>query len=135
MSEIQKSKKIKIALDKIFSFTPSETVYMRSCKDTQESRLIALLKKEFNDIKTEIEIHKQGRHTAQIRITLLKSIYLHSQPVRVTLLEKDREIASYPLSVPVVIKDIPFGNYVLIFSRGRIQEGEFRFKIEDSLND
>ncbi len=95
---------------------------------------LVLIRKTFTDLEVEIEIEKIGKSRAHIRVDLSKEGNL-SKPVRVTLFQKEREMASSLLShTAVLFENIPFGTYVLVFSRNGEKLGEYPFEIRESCN-
>ncbi len=107
-----------------------------------ESKLVAddliLLKRTFQNLDADIEIEKKDDNKALIKVWVTKD-GSPLKPVRVTLLENDREVASYFLNgSPAIFEDIPFGRYMLRFTRFT-QNGakvrEYPFEIKESRND
>ncbi len=95
---------------------------------------LVLIRKTFTDLDVEIEIEKIGKSRAHIRVDLPKEESF-SGPVRVTIFQKERETASSLLShTAVVFENIPFGTYVLVFSRNGEKIGEYPFEIRESSN-
>lgn len=131
----QKTVGLKNTIYDFFSFSPSEIVYVRSTDNNQHHDNSITLNKKFNNIEAEIEIKKQRSDAASIRVGIIKESSQSEASIRVTLFENDREVASFPLSMPVFFQDIFFGSYLLVFSINGVKEGEYRFKIEGSLND
>ncbi|MGD9006845.1 MAG: zf-HC2 domain-containing protein [Desulfobacteraceae bacterium] len=84
--------------------------------------------KQFDDLTVTIEIERSDDDLALIRV--LPAGKAVDQPVRVALIQDDREIASMALAAgPLVFEDIAFGNYTLVFIRSGATLGEYRFKI------
>jgi hypothetical protein len=84
--------------------------------------------KQFADIRVTIEIERSDDDLALIRI--LSTAKAADRPVRVALIEGDREIAGMPLTTdPLVFDDIAFGRYTLAFVRGGAVLGEYHFQI------
>jgi hypothetical protein len=128
----RKGSNLKNALYELIRFPPSEMVHVRSSSETSVHRPV-ILKKTLIDSEAEIEIRKEGDRTAAIRVALIRNDD-RNRPVRVTLLEGDREISSYPLTDPALFEGVLFGKYILLFTREGVKTGEYRFRIEESLN-
>jgi hypothetical protein len=123
---------LKNSLYDLIRLPPPERVHVRSNSGASVHRPV-ILKKSLIDSEAEIEIRKEGDQTASIRVELIRNDDRH-RPVRVTLLEGDREISSYPLTEPALFEGVLFGKYILLFTREGVKAGQFRFRIEDSLN-
>jgi hypothetical protein len=90
------------------------------------------VKRLFKGLAVEIEIERTGPRTALIRIQLPNSSPKWRK-ARVTLKRGRREIGSYPLSEGyVVIEDIDFGRYNLLFSRIGTEMGRYHFEIRET---
>lgn len=84
--------------------------------------------KQFEDLSVTIEIERSDDDLALIRV--LPTGKAADQPVRVALIQGDREIASMTLAAgPLVFDDIAFGTYTLVFVRSGAMLGEYRFEI------
>jgi hypothetical protein len=84
--------------------------------------------KQFEDLTVTIEIERSDDDLALIRV--LPAGKAADQPVRVALIQGDREIASMTLAAdPLVFDDIAFGSYTLVFIRSGAALGEYRFEI------
>lgn len=93
------------------------------------------VKKAFKGTLVEIEIEKTGPGTALLRILLP-----HPSPgwrnARVTLKRGRREIGSYPLDEGyVVIEDVDFGRYNLLFSCNGTEMGRYHFQIRETTDE
>jgi hypothetical protein len=90
------------------------------------------VKRLFKGAAVEIEIEKTGPRTALLRI-LLPNPSPRWRNARVTLKRGRREIGSYPLDEGyVVIEDIDFGRYNLLFSRNGTEMGRYHFEIRET---
>jgi hypothetical protein len=127
----RKGSNLKNALYDLIRLPPSKMVHLRSSSEASVHRPV-ILKKSLIDSEAEIEIRKEGDQTASIRVALIRKDD-RNRPVRVTLLEGDREISSYPLTDPALFEGVLFGKYILLFTREGVKTGEYRFRIEDSL--
>ncbi|CAN2047965.1 Zinc-finger domain-containing protein [Candidatus Magnetomoraceae bacterium gMMP-1] len=86
-------------------------------------------RKRFQDIEANIEIEKIGKSYAQIRVSI-KNNNEDAGKTRVTLIKREREIASYLLDDNFVLfENIAFDHYKLIFTRNGVMLGEYRFQI------
>jgi len=86
--------------------------------------------KQFEDVQVDIEIEKSGTAQSLIRIIPLTEL-TSALPVRVTLLKREREMASMLLTQkPILFEDIAFGVYSLLFTRGD-KLGEYTFEIAE----
>jgi hypothetical protein len=93
---------------------------------------VVRVKRLFRGVTVEIEIEKTGPKTALIRIQL-PNPPPKWRKARVTLKRGRREIGSYPLSEGyVVIEDIDFGRYNLLFSRNGTEMGRYQFEIRET---
>ena len=93
---------------------------------------LILLKKSFSDLDVEIEIEKRDQDKTSIRVMLLRD-NAPKKPLRVTLFKMGREVASFPLNGSAkLFEEIPFGHYVLIFTRKGIKAGEYSFEIKET---
>ena len=93
---------------------------------------LILLKKSFSDLDAEIEIEKKGQDIASIRVMLSRDD-IPEKPIRITLFTNGRELASYPLTrCAALFEDIPFGRYVLVFTRKGVKAGEYPFEIKET---
>jgi hypothetical protein len=100
---------------------------VRGAETTLSERRISR-RKQFEDLTVTIEIERSDDDLALIRV--LPAGKAADQPVRVALIQGDREIASMPLAAdPLVFDDIAFGNYTLVFIRSGATVGEYRFEI------
>lgn len=103
--------------------------------ETGENGEIVRVKRFFMGLAVEIEIEKTGSRTALLRILLPDSSPTWGN-ARVTLKRGRREIGSYPLSEGyVVIEDIEFGRYHLLFSRNGTEMGRYHFEIRETLHE
>jgi hypothetical protein len=94
-----------------------------------------LLRKTFQDVKSEIEVEKTGEKKALIRIRLLAD-HTADQTIRVTLKKGDREIASQLAEgAYVLFEDIPFGRYSLTFAKDGFTLGTYLFEIKETSRD
>jgi Putative zinc-finger len=90
------------------------------------------LRRTFQDIDAEIEIERTGEHKAQIRVRVLEAEKL-KHPVRVTLKQGDREVASSLAEQgSVLFEDTPFGHYSLTLTGDGLALGTFVFEIKES---
>lgn len=104
-----------------------QPVPVRGAETTLSERRISR-QKQFEDLTVTIEIEHSDDALALIRV--LHSGKAADQPVRVALIQGDREIASMTLVTdPLVFDDIAFGVYTLIFVRSGAMLGEYRFEI------
>ena len=80
----------------------------------------------------EIQIEKRDQDKTSIRVMLLKD-NAPKKPIRVTLLKMEREVASFPLNRSAkFFEEIPFGHYMLVFTRKGIKAGEYSFEIKET---
>lgn len=104
-----------------------QPVPVRGAETTLSERRISR-QKQFEDLTVTIEIERSDDDLALIRV--LPAEKAADQPVRVALIQGDREIASMTLAAdPLVFDDIAFGIYTLVFVRSGAMLGEYRFKI------
>ena len=104
-----------------------QPVPVRGAETTVSERRISR-QKQFEDLSVTIEIERSDDDLALIRV--LPAEKAADQPVRVALIQNDREIASMTLAAePLVFDDIAFGIYTLVFVRNGAMLGEYRFKI------
>jgi hypothetical protein len=90
------------------------------------------VKKVFKGTLVEIDIEKTGPGTALLRI-LLPNPSAGWRNARVTLKRGRREIGSYPLDEGyVVIEDVDFGRYNLLFSSNGTELGRYHFQIRET---
>jgi hypothetical protein len=100
---------------------------VRGAETTLSERRISR-QKQFEDLNVTIEIERSDDDLALIRV--LPAGQAADQPVRVALIQGDREIASMTLAAdPLVFDDIAFGIYTLVFVRSGAMLGEYRFEI------
>ncbi len=100
--------------------------------DTGMNGNLVRVKKIFKGGVVEIEIEKTGPRTALIRI-LLPDPSPKWRKARVTLKRGRREMGSYPLNEGyVVIEDIDFGRFNLLFSRNGTEMGRYHFEIRET---
>ncbi len=94
-----------------------------------------LLRKTFQDVKSEIEVEKIGEEKALIRIRLLADDTAN-QAIRVTLKKGEREIASQLAEgAYVLFEDIPFGRYSLTLAKDGLTLGTYLFEIKETSRD
>jgi len=96
-------------------------------------------RKDFEEIKTDIEIEKTGDNQAQIRVMLHKDDSA-DQKIRVILIKRkkglsppilDREIASHIIeNGSVLFENIPFDHYKLTFTKDGVTLGRYLFQIK-----
>jgi Putative zinc-finger len=90
------------------------------------------LRRAFQDVDAEIEIERTGEHKAQIRVRVLEADKL-KHPVRVTLKQGDREVASSLAEHgSVLFEDTPFGHYSLALTSDGVDLGTFVFEMKES---
>lgn len=130
----QKGAEWKEALQDLFTFAPAQAVCVRGSGEERAEGAVTV-KKAFGGVEVEIEIQKWGERTASIRVALMGCTDGEDSPVRVTLVERDREISSFLLTMAVTFEDVSFGRYGLLFARKGEILGEYRFRIEESSND
>jgi hypothetical protein len=100
--------------------------------DTDVNGDLVRVKRSFKGRTVEIEIEKTGPRTDLIRI-LLPDPSPRWRKARVTLKRGRREIGSYPLDEGyVVIEDIDFGRYNLLFSLNGTEMGRYHFEIRET---
>jgi hypothetical protein len=100
--------------------------------ETGVNEALVRVKRRFKGVAVEIEIEKTGPRTALLRI-LLPDPPPKWRNARVTLKRGRREIGSYPLNEGyVVIEDIDFGRYNLLFSRNGTEMGRYHFEIRET---
>jgi Putative zinc-finger len=100
--------------------------------ETGANEALVRVKRLFKGVAVEIEIEKTGPRTALLRI-LLPDPPPKWRNARVTLKRGRREIGSYPLNEGyVVIEDIDFGRYNLLFSRNGTEMGRYHFEIRET---
>jgi hypothetical protein len=95
---------------------------------------LVLLHKTFPDLETEITIEKIDPRTANLGV----AVFMHESakpPLRVSLLSKDREMASYLIDTgEALFESIPFGRYTLVFTRNGTTIGQYAFHIRETGN-
>jgi hypothetical protein len=95
------------------------------------------VRKSYRDLKMEIGIEKTSRNTAHVRLHIIKGAH-PKVPTRVSLYRNyhEREIASFLFEdAPVIIENIPFGHYSLVFSRNGSEIGNYRFFLKESFHE
>ena len=93
---------------------------------------LILLRKSFSDLDAEIEIEKKAGGKASIRVVLSRDS-TPRKPIRVSLLKNGREISSYLLSgAAAMFEDLPFGRFMLVFTRNGTRVGEYPFEIKET---
>jgi hypothetical protein len=93
---------------------------------------LILLRKSFSDLDAEIEIEKKGQDMASIRVTLSRDD-IPEKAIRITLFKNGREVASYPSTRSAALfEDMPFGHYLLVFTRKGVKAGEYSFEIKET---
>lgn len=99
---------------------------------TMASEDFVSLRVPFREVDSDIDIEKTASHMANIRVTL-RHPGKRTKPIRITLKEGQREIASYLSdSVSVLFEDIPFGRYSVSLSRNGFSLGTYIFEIKES---
>ncbi len=122
------SQKLKSALEKIRIGREPVPALVRNREAVDRDNFI-IVRKTYSDLDLEIEFKKYREDRATIRIDLLQGYDLSKAP-RVTLFKNKREMASSLLSnTAVMFEDIPYGIYVLVFSRNGEKIGEYPFEI------
>ncbi len=105
-----------------------QPVPVRSAETTLSEQRIRR-QKQFGALSVTIEIERIDDDLALIRVVNVGQP-LPDPPVRVTLAQGEREIASLTLgSDPQVFDDIAFGIYTLVFTHSGASLGEYRFEI------
>lgn len=89
------------------------------------------LKKEFEEITVEVEIERVGDDKGEIKVRARRDgAYLNN--IRVTLLGRDRELASYPATEGYVIfEDVKFGKYSIKISKNGTSVGEISLRVKE----
>ncbi|MGA1824082.1 MAG: anti-sigma factor family protein [bacterium] len=88
------------------------------------------IKKSFDTLEAKIEFEKKGEDRTLIRI-MIPDKDRAAQPIRVTLVENEREVSSYLIDeAAALFEDIPNGHYTLIFIREGNTIGEYPFEIK-----
>jgi hypothetical protein len=96
---------------------------------------MVLIKKSFSGFNAEVEIEKTGPDKATIRVRV-KEKDVKGPHIRVSLLKDGRELSSYLGTVSgIIFEDIPFGHYVLTFTRNGSKIGEYLFEIKEGRHD
>jgi hypothetical protein len=114
-------------LEQLVSANGMQPVPVRGAETSLSERRISR-QKQFEDLSVTIEIERSDDDLALIRV--LPAGKAADQPVRVVLIQGDREIASMTLAAdPLVFDDIAFGIYTLVFVRSGATLGEYRFEI------
>ena len=89
------------------------------------------VRKKFPDFEAEIEIEKTSHQTVSIQVNRAADSQ-SDQPVRVSLLQNQREVASFLLSDgPVRFEGLPFGPYTLEFKCNGAKQGEYLFVVKE----
>lgn len=111
-------------------FWGQEAVLVRGAQTAAED--VVQVTKVLIGMDACIEIEKCGDAKACIRVDLFSTEYTPPS-VRVTLISGDREVASCLASgSPALFEDIPFGSYVLTFTRQGKSIGEYAFELRES---
>jgi hypothetical protein len=86
----------------------------------------------FKEIETEIEIEKTGDNKAHIRVRL-SGPNKPRKPLRITLKQGEREIASYLLDRgDVLFEDTSFGHYGISLAEDDMRLGTYLFEIKEN---
>jgi hypothetical protein len=89
------------------------------------------VRKKFTELEAEIEIEKISDRTVSVQVNRAASSHAN-QPVRVSLLQNQREIASFLLTDgPVRFEGLPFGPYTLEFKCNGLKQGEYLFVVKE----
>lgn len=93
---------------------------------------LVLLAQSFSGLDTEIEIEKLDARQASVKVSVFGTD-TKDQPVRVSLVENEREIASYLVGRQAAFFDaVPFGHYTLIYTRNGANLGKYDFAIKET---
>ena len=91
---------------------------------------LVLLAQSFSGLDTEIEIEKIDACQASVKVSVFGTD-TDTMPVRVSLVENEREIASYLVGRQSAYFDaVPFGHYTLIYTRNGANLGKYDFAIK-----
>ena len=95
---------------------------------------LMVLNKRVANFGTEISVTKIGHRLANIEVAVLNpkpEIF----PLRVGLVTDEREVASCPVvKGGACFESIPFGHYILTFTRRRALVGRYSFQIKETDN-
>ncbi len=95
---------------------------------------MVLVRRVVNGCELEIEVEKRGEAEATIRVIMINN-YESKPPIRVTLSNKGREVASYLLQGGLAtFENIPFERYSLEFFQNGEKTGEYLFEIKEKLH-
>lgn len=104
-----------------------QPVPVRGAEATPSERRISR-QKQFDNVSVTIEIERSDDDLALIRV--LNTGKTAGPPLRVALIQADRDVASMTLAAdPIVFDDIAFGIYTLAFFRSGAVLGQYRFEI------
>ena len=110
------------------------TASIRSLKRVTSENLVSI-SVPFKGVKTEIEIEKTESGKANIRV-IFPNDYKPEKPVRITLKQGDREVASYLLDGGYVLfEDIDFDHYDISLTEDVVKLGTYSFKIKENRHD
>jgi hypothetical protein len=120
--------------DSLSELLPFQTPAMATVRGSKTviAEGLVVLRKSFSDLDAEIEIEKKGQDRASIRVMLSKDDS-PAKLTRVALFKDGREVSSYPLKGSAALfEDVPFGHYVLAFTRNGAPIGEYPFEIKET---
>jgi len=89
------------------------------------------VRKKFPNFEAEIEIEKTSDRTVSVQVNQAGTLHA-TEPLRVSLLQNQREVASFLLSDgPVRFEGLPFGPYTLEFKCNGMKQGEYLFVVKE----
>ncbi|MBU1171936.1 MAG: zf-HC2 domain-containing protein [Proteobacteria bacterium] len=112
-------------------FLAGDPVLVRNGARASSQDVVTVIK-VLKGMDASIEIEKCGEAKACLRVDMFSS-QTPVPSVRVALFQGQREVASFQAAgKPALFEDIPFGPYVLAFSRKGEHIGEYVFEIRES---
>ena len=101
---------------------------------TQVADDLVLVQKAFADLEAEISVEKVDHRLANVGVAILKA-NPEKAPVRVSLMDEDREVASYLMDQgDAHFEAVAFGHYALMFTRNSTLIGHYSFQIKETGN-
>jgi hypothetical protein len=93
---------------------------------------LVLLAHSFTGLDTEIEIEKIDTRSANVTVNIFGTD-TRIDPVRVSLVRDQREVASYLVRRRAAFFDaVPFGRYALVYTRNGANLGKYDFSIKET---
>lgn len=127
----QVSERVRLFGRRMEWFLAGDPVLVRNGALASSQDVVTVIK-VLKGMDASIEIEKCGQARACLRVDMF-SREMPVPSVRVTLVQGPREIASFlAAGCPALFEDIPFGSYVLAFTKQGQHIGEYAFEIRES---